>query len=81
MANRTISLDDTADKIREKLVRSGQNFSHWVRLQLIKWEVESTGMEMVKPRRFVPPEYTCTKCKRMGDHWSNECPWYKDVEE
>ena len=80
MANRTISLDETADNIRQKLVRSGQNFSSWIRLQLIKWEAEHSGIEIVS-RRVVPPEYSCPKCKRMGHHWSNECQWYGGEQE
>ena len=79
MPNRTISLDEVSDAIRRQLVKDGENFSHWIRMQLRKYQPGESEPK-VKP---APPGTTCAKIVLaiIGlptvRHWRllNECLW------
>ena len=81
MPNRTVSLCDISDKIREKLVkdRFPWSFSHWIRAKLMEEIQESAvdvepGVTEVK----VPWYYECQLCHQKGHHQSN-CSLYNPV--
>ena len=69
MPNRTISLDEVSDAIRKQLVKDGENFSHWVRMQLRKY---SPGESEPKVKPAPPRNYMCKNC--FGNHWTADCP-------
>jgi len=73
MVNRTISLDQVSDELRKKLVASGQNFSYWVRKQLMQnaaaRQTESEPKLKPKPMK----NYLCRNCMQSG-HWTADCP-------
>jgi len=70
MPNRTISLDEVSDAIRKQLVKDGENFSHWVRMQLRKHQPGESARDQVKPAP--PRNYMCKNC--FGNHWTADCP-------
>ena len=77
MPNRTISLDEISDAIRKQLVKDGQNFSHWVRMQLRKHQPgESEPQVKPKPRT----NYLCRNCRQSG-HWTADCPYLEEASE
>ena len=65
MPNRTISLDEVSDAIRKQLVKDGENFSHWVRMQLRKHQ---PGESEAKVKPAPPRNYMCKNC--FGNHWT-----------
>jgi len=69
MPNRTISLDEVSDAIRKQLVKDGENFSHWIRMQLRKY---SPGESEPKVKPAPPRNYMCKNC--FGNHWTADCP-------
>jgi len=69
MPNRTISLDEVSDAIRKQLIKDGENFSHWVRMQLRRYQPGESKPE-VKPAP--PRNYMCKNC--FGNHWTADCP-------
>jgi len=69
MPNRTISLDEVSDAIRKQLVKDGENFSHWVRMQLRKHQ---PGESESKVKPAPPRNYMCKNC--FGNHWTADCP-------
>jgi hypothetical protein len=69
MPNRTISLDEVSDAIRKQLVKDGENFSHWVRLQLRNHQ---PGKSEPKVKPAPPRNYMCKNC--FGNHWTADCP-------
>jgi len=73
MVNRTISLDQVSDELRKKLVSGGQNFSYWVRKQLITNAAKR--QEAGEPRSKPKPmkNYLCRHCLTTG-HWTADCP-------
>lgn len=76
MPNRTISLDEVSDAIRRQLVKDGENFSHWVRMQLRKHQ---PGESEPKVKPAPPRNYMCKNC--FGNHWTADCPTLEAAEQ
>ena len=51
------------------LVKDGENFSHWVRMQLRKHQ---PGVSEPKVKPAPPRNYMCKNC--FGNHWTADCP-------
>jgi hypothetical protein len=78
MVNRTISLDNVTDAMRQQLVNNGENFSQWVRNQLRSMDINQVQK---KPEARPKPNkhYLCRHCKQAG-HWSDQCPYIEVIE-
>jgi hypothetical protein len=48
------------------------NFSGWVREQLLKHQPERKVKVEVKKKTF--KHATCRNCGMIGDHWTLDCP-------
>lgn len=68
MVNKTISLCERSAIVAKRM----DNFSGWVREQLLKHQPERKVKVEVKKKTF--KHATCRNCGMIGDHWTLDCP-------
>ena len=68
MVNKTISLCERSAIVAKRM----DNFSGWVREQLLKYQPERKVKVEVK--RHTNKHNICKNCGMIGDHWTLDCP-------
>ena len=68
MVNKTISLCERSAIVAKRM----DNFSGWVREQLLKYQPVVEVKAKVK--RHTNKHNVCKNCGMIGDHWTLDCP-------